>query len=435
VPCRFAQMTRRGGRRWKVPAQALGLTDQAVASGSNFFTIILLARTLSPAAFGYFVLAFTLLQSAGAVQSALITRPHNVLGALRRGDDYVRYTTAAAMLQVAYAAAWAVLLLAIAAGARALGSPSAMLFLLAAPAALAWQLQEFARRVLYTEGRLRAALLDDLLSYGGQAAILVWLAAAGALTGPRALVVVIGTSTFALLVAAPVLRRSLGREIERESLLANWRFGRWLGAAEVAYWVASQSYIYIGGFLIGPVVSAALKAAQTLLGPVSVFLAFFVNYLPTTFARSTVGGSGRLGRRMRAGFAATVPLTALYALLAAVFAPTLLRLVYGSQYVQYATVVRLFAAYYVILSVSDVFVAALAAQGLTRRIFGGHAVGAIVTLAVGWLLLTQWHASGGALGMIVSLLGALVVFARSFARPYPVDESGAATSPNLVPRR
>jgi O-antigen/teichoic acid export membrane protein len=138
---------------------------------------------------------------------------------------------------------------------------------------------------------------------------------------------------------------------------------------------------------------------------------------------------------MRAGFAATVPLTALYALLAAVFAPTLLRLVYGSQYVQYATVVRLFAAYYVILSVSDVFVAALAAQGLTRRIFGGHAVGAIVTLAVGWLLLTQWHASGGALGMIVSLLGALVVFARSFARPYPVDESGAATSPNLVPRR
>ncbi|MGH3003703.1 MAG: lipopolysaccharide biosynthesis protein [Gaiellaceae bacterium] len=421
----------------------LGLADQAVASGSNFFTIILLGRTVSPASFGYFVLAFTLLQSAGAVQSALITRPHNVLGALRQGDDYVRYTTAAAFLQIVYAACWFILLVVCAAGARAAGSPSATLFLLAAPAALAWQLQEFARRVLYTEGRLHIALLDDLLSYGGQIAVLLWLSASGALTGPRALLVVIGTSAVAALAAVPLLHRSIGREIERGDILANWRFGRWLGAAEVAYWLASQSYIYMGGLFVGPVVSATLKAAQTLLGPVSVFLAFFVNYLPTVFARSAAGARGGLSRRMRLGFLSTVPATALYAVPAIVFAPRLLSLVYGEEYHRDAAVVRLFAVYYLVLSISDVFVAALAAQGRTRRIFGGHLVGAAITFAVGWLLLVQWHAPGGAVGMIVSLVGALAVFVRGFrsspggvrSHPRDDDSADAATSAKLLPRR
>lgn len=398
----------------RVPRQVYGLADQTVVSGSNFVALIVVGRTLAPADFGYFVLAFTLLQSAGAIQSALITRPHNVLGATRQGDDYVRYTSAAALLQIAYAVAWAVLLFAIAAAAGLSGSPASNLFVVAAPVAVVWQLQEFLRRILYTEGRLHVALVDDILSYGGQAAILIWLAAEGTLTATRALLVVGATSLIAALVALPFLRRSLGREISREAMRVNWRFGRWLGAAEVAYWVASQSYIYVGGLVVGPVVSAALKAAQTLLGPVSVFLAFFVNYLPTNFARGVAEETSSLTRRMRQGFVLTVPPTVLYAVLAIVFAPTLLRHVYGAEYVHDATVVRLFALYYVILSVSDVFVAALAARGQTQKIFVGHLFGAAISLAVGWALLLHWHAAGGTAGMILSLLGALTLFVRAF---------------------
>lgn len=398
----------------RIPRQVYGLTDQAVVSGSNFVALIVVGRSLAPIDFGYFVLAFTLLQSAGAVQSALITRPHNVLGATRHGDDYRRYTTASALLQIAHALAWALLLLVIAAVTGMSGSPSSTVFLVAAPVAVAWQAQEFLRRILYTEGRLHVALVDDVLSYGSQAAILIWLGADGTLTASRALLVVGATSVVAALVALPFLRHGLGRELDREALRANWGFGRWLGAAEVVYWMASQSYIYVGGLVVGPVVSAALKAAQTLLGPVSVYLAFFVNYLPTAFARDLSQRTGALTRRMRTGFLMTVPATATYALAAVVFAPTLLRHVYGSEYAHEATVVRLFAAYYVILSVSDVFVAALAAQGLTRKIFAGHALGALISLAIGWALLLHWHASGGAAGMILSLLGALALFTRAF---------------------
>jgi O-antigen/teichoic acid export membrane protein len=396
----------------KIPRQMYGLADQTVVSGSNFVVLIVVGRTLAPIDFGYFVLAFTLLQSAGAVQSALITRPHNVLGATRVGEDYRRYTTASALLQIVHAVGWALLLLTIAAVTGLSGSPSSTTFLVAAPVAVAWQVQEFFRRILYTEGRLHVALLDDALSYGSQAAILIWLGLEGTLTPARALVVVGATSLLAALAVLPLVRHSLGRDLNREALSANWRFGRWLGAAEVVYWLASQSYIYVGGLVVGPVVSAALKAAQTLLGPVSVFLAFFVSYLPTSFARAQERGD--LPGRMRRAFSQTVPPTAVYALGAIVFAPTLLRHVYGAAYAHDATVVRLFALYYLILSVSDVFVAALAARGLTQRIFIGHALGAAISLAVGWALLLHWHAAGGVAGMILSLLGALILFLRAF---------------------
>src|SRR5919204_4766689 len=97
-------------------SELAGLVDQALASSVNFLTLVILARALGPSKFGFFALAFTLLQSANAVQGALITRPHNVLGALRTGAEYVRYTTTAAATQVFFAGAVAVVL-AIGAGA------------------------------------------------------------------------------------------------------------------------------------------------------------------------------------------------------------------------------------------------------------------------------------------------------------------------------
>jgi O-antigen/teichoic acid export membrane protein len=397
----------------RVPVRVLGLTDQAIASGTNFLTIILVARAISPSAFGYFVLAFALLQSAGAVQTALITRAHNVLGAVRTGDAYRRYTTAAALVQVVYASAWVVVLLAVAAVAWASGSSAALLFAVAAPALFAWQLQEFCRRVFYTERKLGLALADDLLSYGSQAVAVVWLAASGELTGARALLVVAVTSAVALLAVAPLFVRRIGRVVDRDLVREGWQFGRWLAGAEVAYWVASQSYIYVGGLVVGPAASAALKGAQTLLGPISVFLAFFVNYFPTSFAHARAASTRELVERMRSGLMTTFPVALVYGGLTAIFAPSLLAAVYGEAYRPYATVVRLFALYYVLLSISDVFVAALAAQQRTRRIFLGHCVGAVITVCAGWLLLDVWGASGGVAGMIVSLLGASFVFVRS----------------------
>ena len=178
------------GLRALASSVGAGLLDQALASGVNFLTIILVARAAGPREFGYFALVFTLLQSLGALQLALVTRPHNVLAASRKGDDYVRFTTTTVGYQFMFTAlaACALLLGGVIAGAAGFGRTT--LLYVAAPTLVAWQLQELGRRVLYTEGRLRGALANDALSYGAQAVAFIALYASDNLTAVRALAIV-----------------------------------------------------------------------------------------------------------------------------------------------------------------------------------------------------------------------------------------------------
>jgi O-antigen/teichoic acid export membrane protein len=389
-----------------------GILDQGLVSGVNFLTIVLLARALAPADFGYFVLAFTVLQTAGTLQAALVTRPHNVLGAVRRGREYADYSTTTAAAQLAVTGALAGLAAAAAGVAYAAGIAQAPLLLALAPALVGWQLQELGRRMLYTERRLGAALGNDLLSYGAQAVALVLLWRLDLLTGARALLTLAAAFAVGAALLAWQLRGALSGRLDASALAAGWHFGRWLGVAEVGQWFSTHYYLYAAAAIVGPVASAALKAGQTLLGPISVFLAFVTSYLPIVLA-GELESTGTFGGKARRGLAATLPVVIPYCLLLAVFAEPVLEAVYGAEYGRYSAVVELFALYYVLLAFSTVAVAALSALELTRAVFVGHAAGAAASLALGWLLLRELGATGGVLGMLVSWALATALFLRA----------------------
>lgn len=400
-----------------IPTQIWGLADQAFSAGVNFLTVVLVARALRPADFGLFVLAFTFLQSVGTIQTALVTRPHNVLGLARSGREYRDYSTSAAIGQFVFAVGLSLLLVAAAAIVSVTGSPYAGLIIALAPALVSWQLQELGRRILYTEGRVRTAFGLDAVCYGAQAAVLVALWRTDRLTAEIALYTLAATFALGAALAGWLLRASLSGSLSVLSLRENWRFGKWLAAGEVGYWFSSHYYVYLAGALLGSVASGALKAGQTLLGPVSVFLAFFVNYLPIVFTRSPdpVGA-------LRRSYGSILPVVCVYCALVAVFAEELLSHVYGNAYEAYGSVVRLFALYYVLLGLSSPLVASLAARRLTRPIFLGHAFGAAVSLAMGWALFEAIGVEGGVAGMILAWILSTAVLVKSWS----ADSGGRA---------
>lgn len=409
-----AEAPRRSRLRVRALARAelWGVLDQGLVSGVNFLTIILVARSLSPTDFGYFVLAFTILQTAGTLQASLITRPHNVLGAIRHGQEYVDYSTTAAAVQVGFAFALAAIAAAAAGIADAAGFSQPLFVLALAPALVAWQLQELGRRMLYTEGRLAAAFGNDVLSYGGQAFALVLLWQHDLLTGTRALLTLAAAFAVGAAVVAWQLRPTVAGRLDRSALSANWHFGKWLGVAEVGQWFSTQFYIYLAAVVIDAVASAALKAAQTLLGPISVFLTFVTSYLPIVLARELESSAG-FRRKVRRSLAGILPVVIPYCLVVGLLAKPALELVYGSEYGQYADVVRLFALYYVALVFSTVAIAALSARSMTRDVFVGQAAGAALSLAVGWLLLRELGPEGGVVGMLLSWALAMTFFLRA----------------------
>lgn len=408
---------RRSGLRFPaVRIEIWGLGDQALVSGVNFLTIVLVARAVDPSEFGYFVLAFTAILTALTLQAALITRPHNVLGAVRQGHAYMNYSTTAALVQLAFSGSLGVLCVIAAGLAYAVDIGGETMILALALALVAWQLQEFGRRLLYTERRLLAAFANDVLSYGGQAIALLVLWRLDVLTGTRALLTLAGAFTVGAAVLAVQVRPSFSGTPDSQSLAASWRFGKWLGLAEVGQWFSTQFFIYLAAAILGSVASGAIKAGQTLLGPIAAFLAFFTSYLPIVFAKE-LERSGRLTEKLRWSFAAILPVVVVYCGVTALFAKPLLEFVYGADYRRYDEVVYLFALFYVALAFSTVAVAVLSSKGMTRQVFVGQLVGATLALVFGWLLLDAVGPEGGVVGMLLSWVAAMALFVRALRSP------------------
>ena len=162
-----------------------------------------------------------------------------------------------------------------------------------------------------------------------------------------------------------------------------------------------------------------------------MFLTFVTSYGPVLLARE-LAASGTIGRLARWMLVAVVAAVLPYCALVALFAEPLLEGLYGSAYGAYEDVAQLFALYYVLLAVSTVLVAVLSALRMTRDVFLGHAAGAVVSVAVGWLLLRELGAAGGVVGMIASWLVATAVFVWALRRAPESTEIALEARPSAV---
>lgn len=412
-----------------------GLGDQMLISGTNFVTMVFLARALGPAAFGAFVLTYTVLQFANSLQGALIIQPHSVLGATRQGREYVDYTASTCVAQLALAALAALLAFVAAVVAYAWGWSVAPLLLALAPTAVAWQLQEFVRRVLYTELRFGAAFANDVVSYGGQTVAIVALAWLGELTAPRGLYAIAVTSAMAAAVGVWQLRSSLFGRFHWQAIDDNWRYGRWLGGAEIGYWLSSQMYLYLSGMMLGPLAAGVMKAGYIIFGPARVLGFFLRTVLPTWFAR-TLAADGKLGlhAQIKMVYLASIPVLGAYCLLVALLADPLVRLLYGDKYAGHTTVVVLYAVFAFTAFMASIVSSALRAQRKTRYIFATQ-MAAMGTLPAGWLLIRQFGVEGAVAGMILTSLVLNVSYGWAYRRGLQqADPAAPTTVPTTAPQ-
>jgi O-antigen/teichoic acid export membrane protein len=382
-----------------------GILDSSLVSAANLVTTVLLARALSPADFGVFALLLGALFFAGNVQAGLITRPHNVLGATRRADEYRRYTASTALAQLVFTGASAVLVFGAALTVATVDRSVGGLLVAFVPVLVAGQLQEFGRRVLYTEGRLAAALANDAVSYGGQVAGMLLLAATGALTVAAALHVMAIASAAGALFAAVQLRRSLASIPHASAVRENWSSGRWLAGAEVAHWLGSGAYLYLAAAALGTPAAGALKVAQVFFGPLRILLQFLYSVVPREFARAYAerGGSALRGR-VRVAHVLTIPLLVAYCLPVALLAKPLLEAVYGDKYSSAALVVALMAIQYFFGLLIPIVTSLLQVEQLSRDVFLSRAYATLLSLPCGWVLINALGVEGAVIGMVITAI-------------------------------
>jgi O-antigen/teichoic acid export membrane protein len=386
-----------------------GVSDQILISVVNFLTLFLIARSVEPDAFGAFSLVYGAMLIANYGQLAFITQPHNVIAASLRGGEYRLYTRSLLGAQVMVGIVLAAVAAAVAVVGRAIVSHDTFLLLLAVVAALPlWQLQEFVRRVLYTERRQASAFANDLLSYGGQAILVAALAATGRLTAPAALYAAALTSAAACVLGYAQIRHSFQpAAFNRRPIVESFGFGKWLAAAIGAHWVSTQGYLYLAAAILGVAVTGALRAVQLLLAPLHVLMFSLSTMLPIRLSVVLANADERTGARAfardaRTALRMTLPIVVAYCVCVAVFADQILRAAYGSRYATYGRVLSIFALYYLLLYLAQFAATLLTAQRRTDWLFLGNAAAALVTVAAAWPLMHGFGAEGAAFLLVLS---------------------------------
>jgi len=388
----------------------------ALISATNFATMICVARAVAPREFGAFTLVYAALLLGHAVMWALVTQPHNVLGTSQSGIEYARYTSATALTHVGLSLTLGLLFAGAGAVLVASERPYGHLLLLAAPALIAWQVQEFLRRVFYTEGRVKTAFWNDVLCYGGQGVAVVAVYRAGMLTSGTTLILICATSALAAFAAAWNLRSRFVATSWRPAR-TNFSFGKWLLGAEAANWLSLQIYPFLAALVLGAAATGALKAALVLLGPLNVLLAYLNTMLPIKLAQTlSTDGEEELNAALRKEqFLVAVPI-AVYCLAVSVFARPLLDALYADRYHDQQSLVALLSLYYVLIVALQTMSAALRALRRTRAVFRAAVFSTVSAVVLGWALMRFLGLEGAAIGMVLSALVANLVCWRDHTR-------------------
>ena len=405
----------------------LAAVDQGIISVGNFLAAIVLARAIDPTEFGVYSVGFLLIHMLRAVQDGLIIQPINTFGATMPLDEFRRFVSANAVLQIS-----------LAVGSAGVAAGLGWLLILtgndtAGPTlfglwfvSITWQIQEFLRRVFYTRGQVQHAAINTTIANGVRLGVMfVWLRLGVLNSGVDGLDAIAWGSLAALAAGIWQTRGywTNGALNINATLARNWRFGRWVLGGSLANWAASEIYPIIAAGMVNFAAAGAYRALQTLVAPVHVLLraldTFFTPRAAGIVQRDGVSGLSRMLRWIY--FIAGLPILGLL-VVSNLFPEILLRLLYGETYVAYSGGLILMALYYGLWYAYWPLQIAFKALQITRPIFIANSAAIISMFTLGFWLIHRWGLYGAVGGQALNALIVTLVLWGSWRGVVTTDD-------------
>ncbi len=428
-----------GIRRWGFRLSG-GLLDQICFSGANFLLHILLARQLSPDAYGGFVVAFSLLLFLITVHNALVLEPMNVIGPARFDGQPGAYFRSTLLLHAALVLIFSLVLVLIGYGPVAVSATWRPVFgstALYAPLILTlWYMRRYCYYLLRPSLSLWGSavyvlsipvliLLMPSIRNGGAAAGMR-IAGLGALAGCLALGLAMWIGHRREAVAPPGPTASGGAPPLRPIRLAavwseHWEYGGWLLACGVLTWINTSLFAPYLAIVRGLSDAAALRAVENLFMPMQQMLtAVAMMALPWIARGAALDDRSRFARSIARLSGGTAAAAVVYTLLIVAVGPLLFRLLYGAQtsYIVFLAAVPVMGFSVLGRAVGDVGIGcAVRVMRQTRWLFLATALSTLITLMFSYQAIV-YHGVYGALIVRSASGGVYAVTLFALAGPY-----------------
>lgn len=409
------------------------IVDQALVSGMNFLTNIVLLRALGIRQFGVYTLAWAAVQFIYSVQLALVISPLLTKGPKQPPKKRAEYFGATLLQQLVFALVSSAMLYAAArfTPGRLLGNESAPIAGVLALAAFCYCVQDFVRRLLFVTQRPWTAMASDIASYAGQVALLAALAARHHVTIQSALTIMAITSligSLALLAGARI-RFVLRGQTQLEHLQSNITFSKWLFASSLLQWSAGNLFVIAVATVLGPAGAGMLRLGQSVMGVLHIWFQGMENFIPAHAAEIVFSGGTKVMQEYLLRTAALwgAPIS-LYLLAVAMFPVQCLTLIYGRTIPDAPEIVRSFAFIYALMFINSLLRIELRSLEKTKPVFMSYLAGTGLSVLLAFPIARAWGMLGAVAGLALQHVIIMLILCISARKGNSLRDTACASS-------
>lgn len=319
------------------------LTDQVMVSGLNFLTGVLLARFLGVEGYGQFVLLYSVLLYGHTLYVALIVAPMMSIAPQVNSDvEQTNYLKGMITLQLLFSFLLSLIVFVLGSGVEK-WYPSWNLgekLLPLAISILCFQLQDWLRRYYFIYRKGKAVFINDVISYGGQIALLFLFYRFEQLSIANAFWAIAVSSAIAFVLGVVTENISPGWAYASQAFQQSWQSGRDLLLAGQINWAGSQGILLFGASILGAKAAGGIRAAQNIVGPLNILFQAMENIIPIRaaqhYAQNQLTGLTVYLKKISllGGLLLAVPCITI-----ALFSKALMELTYGKAYAVFAVLI------------------------------------------------------------------------------------------------
>ncbi len=412
------------GKDWffqKMKSSGTVLFDQAVLSGTNFLTGILLARFLGIEIYGLFALLWMVVLFGLSFSQAFITKPMLSLGPQIEAKDRNNYFSALHAVQLLFSLlSFMIAVIGFVLFITIFGfeMPSKSLIFIIPLILVLFLIYDFYRKYFFVLGQLKWPIIIDVLFAIFQISGLLFLYLLNAFSLENVFMLIafvyfiLNLLGFSKISAPNFAKKGLVRIVNQHHEYAKWLIG-----TALLQWLCGNFFIIAGGGILGTAAVGAVRIAQNVIGLTHVIFLAMENIVPVYAAKHfKSGGIKSLYRFLKKLSIQSGSIILIILISISVFARFIIKFLYGVEFVSFSYVLVGFCIIYLLVFIGHPLRFALRTLQMTKPIFIGYTWGAVFSLVSAYTMLNNWGMMGLLGGMFITQLITQLVYTFSLLK-------------------
>ena len=381
------------------------LLDQAMVSGVNFFTGIILVRFLGLEEFGRFTLTWLIILFFNSIQFSAVISPMMSIGPKQAEREMQQYYGAVVLQQLFWSGLCVISIFSCVWGSQFFVGWK--IHTLAAPLAvalLAVQSQDFLRRYFFVRKRAALAFGNDCICYLARLLLLMVFFKFRVLNINEVLWLIAFTATLAAVIGFFQTERLIfSRIFAQRVTTVHWHFSKWLIVSALLQWTSGNFFLVAAGSILGVFAVGTIKAAQNIIGITHVFFQALENIVP---ARASFyykqGGVTRLINYLKRVSCIGGVVTLFIVLIVSLFPKLWISLFYGDNYSEISYALLWYGPVYLCVFFGLSLRSGLRSVNYTKAIFIGYLAMTLFSLISAYPMIIWLKIHGAMIGMLIT---------------------------------